>query len=308
MNISRRMLLQSAGASLALTGTGIRYGWAQSTATLGEMEITTLSDGFLVQPADFVYAPMPQDDLATYLATRGIARDASLTPPCNITLLRHQDRLVLFDAGSGTGFVPTAGDLPDALDAAGIDPGDITHVVFTHAHADHLWGVLDDFDDPFFYNAQHLMGRAEFDYWNNPETVNAVPESRVSMAVGAARRLGVLAESITLFDDGQEIIPGIAARATYGHTPGHMGFELRSGSQSAMVVGDALINDHTAFAHPDWPIGADADQAQAAQTRRSLLDQLAHEQITMVGFHLPQGGLGQVERSDGAFRFAPQEG
>ena len=196
---------------------------------------------------------------------------------------------------------------PDALEAAGIDPGDITHVVFTHAHADHLWGVLDDFEEPFFYNAEHLMGRGEFDYWADPETVNNVPDDRVAMAVGAARRLEMMADTMVLLDDGQEILPGIAARATHGHTPGHMSFALQSGSQSAMVIGDALINDHTAFAHPDWHIGADADQIQAAATRAALLDQLAHDQIAMVGFHLPDGGFGRVERSENAYKFVPQE-
>ena len=305
MNISRRRLLSSAAAGFAGAALAPRMAWAATDITLGDMQITTLSDGYLTQPADFMFAPMPQDELAAYLETKGMARDAQLTPECNVTLVRHEDRVILFDAGSGTTFMPTVGDLPDAMSALGVDPGEVTHVVFTHCHADHLWGVLDDFDDPLFYNAQHMMGRAEHAYWGNPETVNTIAEDRVPMAVGAARRLEVLGDEITLFDDGQEILPGVAARATPGHTMGHMSFEVRSGSESAMVVGDAILNEHFSCAHPEWPDGADADKELAAASRKGLLDQLAHDQIAMIGFHFQGDGIGRIERADGAYRFVP---
>lgn len=304
MRISRRSLLTGAAGGIAAAALP-RATWAATGLTLGEMEVLTLSDGFLTQPADFIFGPMPQAELVPYLAGLGIDRQAPLTPPCTLTLVRHEGRVVLFDAGSGTGFMPSAGDLPDALAAAGVDPSEVTHVVFTHGHADHLWGVLDDFDEPFFTNAQHMMGRAEFDYWMDPETVNTAAPERVTMAVGAARRLEVLAPAMTFFEDGQEILPGIAARATFGHSPGHMSFELAQGANSLMVVGDALLNAHTAFAHPDWEFGADADGAGAAAARVSLLDQMAQAQMMMIGFHLPGTGLGHVERAEGAYRFVP---
>lgn len=305
MQITRRTLLSGAAAGIATAAFRPRAAWAANTFAVGGMEVTTLSDGYLTQPADFMFSPMPQDDLAAYLATRGMARDAPLTPPCNLTLVRHGERLILFDAGSGTGFMPSVGDLPDALAALGVDPSDITHVVFTHGHADHLWGVLDDFDEPFFANAEHMMGRVEFDYWANPATIDTISEDRVPMAAGAKRRLDMVGDQFTMVEDGAEILPGVIARATFGHSPGHMSFVLADGGDSAMVVGDAILNDHTAFAHPDWPIGADGDMDAAAKVRAALLDQLATDRMTMIGFHLPSGGLGHVETHEGAYRFTP---
>lgn len=304
MQITRRTLLTGAAAGIA-TAALPRATWAASTFQIGGMEITTLSDGYLTQPADFIFAPMPQDELATFLAARGMDRAAPLTPPCNLTLMRHDDRLILFDAGSGTGFMDTVGTLPDALAALGVDPGEITHVVFTHGHADHLWGVLDDFDEPLFANAEHLMGRVEYDYWADPETAATIAADRVPMAAGAKRRLDLVGERFTLFEDSSEILPGVIARASYGHTAGHMSFVLADGGRAAMVVGDAILNDHTAFAHPDWHIGADADRAMAATARAGLLDQLATDAMIMIGFHLPSGGAGHVERHEGAYRFVP---
>lgn len=305
MDIKRRTFLSGAVAGLTAATLAPLRAWAGTELTLGDMQITTLSDGFLIQPPDFRYLTMPPFELRNWLKDQGISRDANITPPCNITLLRHQDRLVLFDVGSGSGFLDTVGELPDALDAAGVDPGDITHVVFTHGHADHLWGVLDDFDDPLFYNAEHMIGWTEFDFWSNPETVNNVSADRVQMAVGAARRLEILGDAITLFSDGEEILPGIAARATPGHTPGHMSFELRSGSQSLMVVGDAILNESFSCAHPEWRDGADQDRDTAVATRKRLLDQIAAEQMAIAGFHFGDGGIGHIERAGGAYRFVP---
>lgn len=302
MPITRRRFIAGA-AGLGAAALVPRVSWAQASFTVGGMEVTTLSDGYLTQPADFMFAPMPQEALAAFLETRGMARDAILTPPCNLTLVRHADRVILFDAGSGTGFLDTAGDLPGALDALGVDPGDVTHVVFTHGHADHLWGVVDDFDEPFFYNAQHMMGRVEFDYWANPATIDTISKDRVPMAAGAKRRLDLVGDQFAFFEDGAEVLPGVIARATFGHSPGHMSFALADGAETAMVVGDALLNDHTAFAHPDWPIGADSDRDAAARVRAGLLDQLATDGVMLIGFHLPGSGIGHVERHEGAYRF-----
>ena len=208
--------------------------------------------------------------------------------------------------GSGADFMPSAGKLVSSLDAIGLTPEDITHVLFTHAHPDHIWGVLDDFDDPLFAEATYMMGRAEWDYWWNPETVDTIGAARAPFAVGAKRRMEAIEDAVELFDDGDEVLPDIAAIASYGHTPGHMAFEVRAGDDAALIVGDAIGNHHAAFARPDWPSGSDQDQDTAISTRTQLLDRLAGEQMRLVGFHLPDGGMGRVERTGGAYRFVPE--
>ncbi|WP_227257974.1 MBL fold metallo-hydrolase [Kangsaoukella pontilimi] len=296
--MNRRELMTGA---LALGAAGLPM---QSFArvSLGSGTLTTVSDGNLVLPAGFLFDTMPQDELPALRERFGLTGD-QLTPECNLALYQDGERTVLFDVGSGPDFMPSAGILTDSLDALGLAPEDITHVLFTHAHPDHIWGLLDDFGDPLFTEASYMMGRAEWDYWYDPNTVDTIREDRAAFAVGARRRMELIEDAVEFFDDGDEVLPGIAAIATYGHTPGHMSFEIRQGDDAALVVGDAIGNHHLAFARPDWASGADQDTDAAITARLRLLDRLASEQMRMVGFHLPDGGMGRVERADGAYRF-----
>ncbi|MFN3723187.1 MAG: MBL fold metallo-hydrolase [Paracoccaceae bacterium] len=302
--LTRRQILATAAASLALP-LASRRGWASSTLTLGQMRIDTLSDGNLMLPGDFILGGMPQEEMAQIVASYNLPTD-QLTPPCNLTLMRGGTHTVLFDVGAGPDFQPSAGKLAEAFDAIGITADDITHVVFTHGHPDHLWGLLDDFDEPTFTNAEYLIGQAEFDYWTDPNTVSTIGEARTSFAVGAERRLMAVADRLRFITDGQEILPGIAARATPGHSPGHMSYVLGSGSDAAMVLGDALGNHHVAFERPAWPSGSDQDKDTAAITRVALLDQITADNMRLIGFHLPGGGVGHAEKSGDSYRFIPE--
>ncbi|WP_306046824.1 MBL fold metallo-hydrolase [Nioella sp. MMSF_3534] len=294
--ITRRMLMAGAaglGAAMAMPR------WLHASMQIGDWQLDTLSDGNLMLPADFILGPMPADEVAPILARNGIAPGEPLTPPCNVTLLRGQGRVVLFDAGSGLAFQPSVGELPDALFALGVDPADVTDVVFTHAHPDHLWGALDDFDEAMFYNARHYMGAGELAYWRDPETMNSIGAARQAFAIGAARRLEMLGDMVESFDDGNEVLPGVTAVLTPGHTPGHMSFAVGN----AMILGDAIGNHHVGFEAPGLLSGSDQDQTMAAETRLTLLDRIVADDLTVVGFHLPGGGIGRAERMDGAYRF-----
>lgn len=300
--MNRRGFLAATAATGALAATG-RPAWAKSTRMLGTKTIQTVSDGNLTLPADFIFGSMDRAKLAPILAENGVEVGAPLTPPCNLTLIRDEDRVILFDAGSGPGFQDSAGEVVDALDALELDVSDITHVVFTHGHPDHLWGVLDDFDDPLFYEAEHMIGKTEWEYWLADSTVNTIGDARASFAVGAKRRLEAIEDQISFFEDGEEILPGIAAHLTPGHTPGHTAFEIQGGSEGLMILGDSIGNHHVAFARPDWEAGSDQDPETAAATRSKLIERLAAEKMALIGFHLPGGGIGRAEKAETGYRF-----
>lgn len=300
--ITRRNLIQNAAAGLAVAGFAPTTVWANTSMMLGNIQIDALSDGNLILPRSAMFGELPEAELNEILQKYGLAGGQFL-PDCNLTLIRDGERTVLIDAGAGPDFMASAGKLSDALAAIDVDPSEVTHVVFTHAHPDHLWGILDDFDEPLFENATYMIGKAEWDYWIDPNTVDSIGESRTTFAVGAKRRLEAIEDNITFFGDGEEILPNVAARATFGHTPGHMALQIGSGTESVMVLGDCIANHHVAFERPLWRSGSDQDGDMGAATRALLLDQLAAEQMHVIGFHLPRPGIGRVEKREDSYVF-----
>ncbi|TDH36318.1 MBL fold metallo-hydrolase [Pseudohoeflea suaedae] len=299
--LDRRTLLKSGvcGGLLAVLPAPLL---TRRVFAVADSEIVVVSDGNLVLPFSYSFPMNTAEELAP-LVGEGGRMPTQFEPACNVTLYRSGDRLVLFDVGSGAHFMPTAGKLLESLDAAGIEPADITDVVFTHGHPDHLWGLIDDFDEEVFTEASYHMNRVEWDYWTDPDTVDSIGEERKTFAVGAASRLGRIEEKVKLFEGAGEVVAGIEAVPTHGHTPGHTSFVIHQGSDATMVTGDAVTHAEISFRHPEWISGADQDPDTAIETRKMLLDRLAADDMRIIGFHLPKPGEGRVETGGGAYRF-----
>lgn len=306
--LDRRRFLQGSGglAAAAAFGGGLSLPLAARASSasfaLGDAEITVLSDGTLSLPMNFILPNQSEADIKALLEPHGLATDM-LRPDCNVTLLRTGDHVVLFDVGSGSNFQSSAGQLLSNLEAAGVDASEITDIVFTHAHPDHLWGVLDEFDDPLFSEAQYWVPQGEWDYWMAPDTLDTMPDERKAFVVGAQSRFEAISEQVSMITPGMEVLPGVEAMDTSGHTPGHMSYMIHGGGESVLVLGDAISNAVISFEKPDWASGTDQDQAKGVETRKALLDRLATDRSRIIGYHLPHPGHGIAERHNGAYRF-----
>jgi glyoxylase-like metal-dependent hydrolase (beta-lactamase superfamily II) len=300
----RRFLAGSAALASAplMPWNALALSAAPHSFVQGDFEVTVLSDGSLRFPLNIVAVNATPEQLAEIAKRLGWA-SGEAEPPANIPLIKSESDIILVDNGSGNKFQPTAGRLAENLAAAGIDPGTVTKVVFTHAHPDHIWGTLGDDGKLFMPNAAYYVGGAEWNFWTDPELLSKMPAEMGDFVKGAQRDLGAVKDRVTMVKAGDEIVPGLSVLDTPGHTPGHISLEM-SGGEGLIITGDSVTNEIVSFEHPEWILGFDADPGIAIDTRKKLLDRAATDKIKMLGYHLAYPGVGFAEKKDAAYVFA----
>ncbi|UWQ20380.1 MBL fold metallo-hydrolase [Jannaschia sp. W003] len=301
MTLSRRQAL-AAGAALPLAAT-LRPGAARADAhtmsgpmprnrsfTLGDLNVTVLLAGTNKAEGDMQETFGMNVDADTFAS---VSQDAFIPTDASMfffqpTVVRTGDEVVLFDTGLN------AEGIVAALEGAGMTPGDVTKVVITHMHPDHIGGLMGD-DGPTFANAAYVTGETEMNAWQ--ENPNDAFSAKVAP----------IADQFELISEGAEVAPGLTAEAMFGHTPGHMGYRMSSGDRQAMLTADMTNHYVWSLAHPDWEVRFDMDKEMAAETRRRVLGMIADERIPMIGYHMPFPAIGFVERGgDDGFRWVPE--
>ncbi len=272
--------------------------------SVGDARVTIVSDGYFRLPTDGLGVNADPEDVQAFLKRHFLSPDLGYSHT-NHLFVEIGDARVLVDVGSGNRFMENTGKLMGNLEAAGIDPYGITHVVITHAHPDHIWGIRDGFDEAIIPDAQYLMGEAEHDYWMQDGLVDRVPAEDQQFVLGAVNSIEVDGAEWTLVQGGHEVVPGLTMIDTPGHTPGHMSLRVDSGDQSLIALGDAMTHAYTNFAHPEWYNNFDSDGEQTVATRKRLLDMAAEDRIAILGYHFPFPGVGHVQRDGDIYRFVP---
>lgn len=274
--------------------------------TIGDLPAIALHDGTLNFPNDneVFGVGRPPGEVAALLEAAGAPGDSlhlSLQP----LLVKSGDRVLLFDTGAGTNLGPSAGQLHTALAAAGIDPRSVTDIFLSHAHGDHVGGLLNADGALVFPNATvHLSAPT----WTFLKGLDA--ETAKEVAVPRYRALvAAITPKVATFAPGSEIIPGVVEAVDIpGHSPGHSGYLITSGQESLFYIGDALHHYVVSVQRPEWANGFDSDTRTAAASRRALLERAAASEQRLYGVHLPFPGLGKIEKRDGGFTWIPESG
>jgi glyoxylase-like metal-dependent hydrolase (beta-lactamase superfamily II) len=302
--LSRRQFLAAAAgaAAVGLAPRPLLAAPAPHNFKHGDFDVTVVSDGYIVAPSSIHALDVPPTEREAFFKEMDL--DLNQTRgEVNIALIRTGDDLILFDTG-GAGFQPTLGTIEDSLGAAGVAPDQITKVVFSHGHPDHIWGTVVADGRLRFPNAAYYAGAVEWDFWNSPEIFNVLPSEMHGMATETQRHYAAVKDKVVMLNPGDDIVTGIRALDMPGHTPGHLSFEV-AGQDDLIIVADTIIHPVIYFAHPEWKFGFDAIHEQAIASRQSLLDRAATDRALMLGYHWPYPGLGRAERKDRGYVFVP---
>ena len=239
----------------------------------GDFDISILSDGTIEIPGAILTVDAGAAERAE-LYRRLKVRDGAVAFQTNVPVLRTASDLILVDIGAGQKYQPTDGRLAGNLALAGIDPAAVTKILFTHAHPDHIWGTLAEDGSLRYPNATYYVGAVDGISGWRPDYETRLPAVLHEFARAAQRDLGAVSDRVVMLKAGDEVVTGLRALDTAGHTPGHLSFEL-AGGDGLIITADAATNQIVAFEHPDWAFGYDTLPDVAIKNRQRLLDQAA---------------------------------
>jgi glyoxylase-like metal-dependent hydrolase (beta-lactamase superfamily II) len=275
---------------------------------LGSFEITVVTDGVnrFPLPDDFV-TNMKKEDVKAGLAAAYLDTDVFSTP-YNPIVVNTGSRLVLIDTGSGEATYNQSkggyGQLLANLAAAGIDAKSVDAVIISHYHGDHVNGLLRADNSLAFPNAEILVPAEEHRFWMDDGEMSRAPKGRMEGLFKNNRRVfsGEVMKRLRTYEEGKEVVPGITAVGTHGHSAGHNSHIVASGSGKVYVQADVTHVPFLFVRNPGWHAMYDQDPAMAEATRRKVYDMLVAEKMLVQGFHYPFPSVAYVEKSGSGYR------
>jgi len=315
ISLSRRRLLAGASATTALglfAGTSVTQAKAPMLNTpapafyrfkLGTIEATVVSDGPLAigDPKNTFRGPTAED-ISKMMSDQFLPTD-NVVLDQNVLVINTGDKLALFETGmSSVKRTDAMGRLVASLKQSGIDPNDIDAVIPTHAHIDHIGGIMAADGSRNFPNAQICISQADLEYWTDDKRLGTSGEGS---SLAAKKNLLPNRDRIVFYKDGQEVIPGVQAMHTPGHTVGHTSFVVNSGGKSLFVVGD-LMHHVILVANPRMEVAFDTDPKQGIETRIKVMDMLAAQRMPALVYHMPWPGVGHFAKQGDGFRYVAE--
>lgn len=274
---------------------------------LGDFEITALSDGTIDAPFDKLLSePAAKTTAALRKAFLGVPTETST----NAYLVNTGAKLILIDTGAGALFGPTLGKLAANLEAAGYKPEQVDDILITHMHPDHVGGLVAN-GAIVFPNATIHADQHDADYWLSQATLDkasADPKSFVPEFVkGAMASLNpyIAIGKFQPIHGSGEILPGIKAWSSYGHTVGHTSYIVESKGQKMIVAGDLIHAGAVQFTDPSVTIGFDTDKKAASASRETVFTLAAREGALVGAAHISFPGLGHLRAQGKSWLWVP---
>ena len=271
---------------------------------LGDFEVTAISDGTVKLPMkDLLNASAAKVDAALKKNFISYPVETSV----NAYLINTGSKLVLVDTGAAGLFGPTLGNMMANLKASGYQPEQVDEIYITHMHPDHVGGLMNG-TAMAFPNATLRIDKADTDFWLSEAKMKAAPKDSQGFFQGAMASVNpyVAAGKLKTFEGGTELVPGIKAMATHGHTAGHSVYAVESKGQKLMLWGDLMHVAAVQFDDPSVTIKFDTETKAAAKERIKAYADAAKDGYLVGSSHIAFPGLGHVRKASGkSFTWVP---
>jgi len=213
------------------------------------------------------------------------------------------NEVVMLDTGFGD---MQGGKVVENLREAGYAPEDISTIILTHLHGDHVGGTIRD-HQAVFKNAQVFVPEKELAFWtdktNNLSRAPAVLANTFDLVDEFMR---LYSGRVVTFKEGERVVEWLIPIAVPGHTDGHTMFELAYGGEKRFVWGDIMHCLKAQSANPDISVIFDTDPVMAAQTRKKVMNMVADTGVPVFGGHFPSPGVMTFEKNfDGGYNYTP---
>ncbi len=317
MRLSRRAILGGAAVvAAAAGGQPLRAAAPQAGKQapafyrykVGSIEITVVNDGVSRMPITEEFVEnASKAEVNAALAAAFLEQDF-YAGPYNPIVINTGSTLAVVDTGTGEAAYQASKGLNGRflinLAAAGIDVKDIDAVIVSHYHGDHINGLLKADNSIAFPNAEILVPAKEHDFWMDDGEMSRTKKPRVVTGFKNVRRVmtGEILKRVRSYEWNKEIIPGVTAVGTPGHTPGHTSHVIASGAKTVYIQADVTHAPFLFARHPEWHFMLDIDAVAAEATRRKVYDMLVAEKMLVQGFHYPFPSLGHVEKNGAGYR------
>ena len=190
------------------------------------------------------------------------------------------------------------------MSAAGIDPKNIDTILVSHFHGDHISGIRAKGGAANYPNAEIMVPSGEWQFWNDASNQAKVIDNFKPGFANVKRVFDPVAKDVKQFEHGKELVAGITAVDSRGHSPGHTAFLVASGNGKLLVTSDT-VNHQILIRNPDWSLWADMDAAMAVTARKRLLDMAATDKIQISAYHLPFPSTGFISKRGDGYEFHP---
>lgn len=261
------------------------------------MVVTTVVDGSETFSFDILSSNITAQDAGKLLSSSGLLPVPTM--PVNAYVIQDGERVILIDGGDAN-CMGTGGRLLEALTSASIEATDVDTILLTHAHPDHVGGLTTR-GVPTFPNAELILHADELTFWQNTENFRTRPHLQ-NVRELACETFNAYQSAIRTVRGG-EVAPGITLQHLPGHTPGHSGYLIQSGSEHVLIWGDIVHWPAIQIPRPDVTLAFDIDPVQMVRTRLNLLEQLSTSRMLVGGMHLNFPGLLRIHTDGDSFGF-----